>query len=191
MTRQAGAPTQAQREGRSRQQLASFARRIGALGYEALLLVAMAFVAGFVFLPFLSQDASRQTLTVPSPLARGLMFGALVAGAGIYYTWCWTGGRRTLPQKTWQLRLVDRRAAPPRAARALVRYAAFWIGPALALIGYGALHATGHGRNALAFCALNYCWAIVDPDRQFLHDRIAGTFVARDSSPAHGAGPAD
>jgi len=160
--------------------LASFARRIAALGYESLLLVAMAFVAGFVFLPFLAHGASRETLSVPSPFARTLMFCALVAGAAAYYTWCWSGGRRTLPQKTWRLRLVDRRGEPLRRGRALVRYAAFWIGPALALIGYGALHAAGYGRNALAFCVLNYCWAIVDPDRQFLHDRIAGTLVVQD-----------
>lgn len=161
--------------------LASFARRLAALGYEALLVVAMAFVAGFVFLPFLRGDATHAALTVPSPLARALMFCALVAGAGVYCTWCWSGGRRTLPQKTWRLRLVDARGAPPSRRRALVRYAAFWIGPAAALIGYGMLHSTGHGRNALAFCVLNYCWPIVDPDRQFLHDRIAGTFVVQDS----------
>jgi len=182
VTQDAAASAHADRAGgRPRQRLASLTRRLGALGYEVLLLVAMAFVAGFLFLPFLSRDASHQTLTVPSHVARALMFGALAAGAGLYYTWCWSGGRRTLPQKTWQLRLVDRRGAAPARARALIRYAAFWIGPALALIGYAALHAAGYGRNALAFGALNYCWAIVDPDRQFLHDRIAGTFVVQDS----------
>lgn len=160
---------------------ATIARRIAALGYEALLLVAMAFVAGFLFLPFLPRDASHQTLSVPSSFARAAMFCALVAGAAVYYTWCWSGGRRTLPQKTWRLRLVDRHGEPLRRGRALIRYAAFWIGPALALAAYGALHASGYGRNALAFAALNYCWAIVDPDRQFLHDRVAGSVIVQDA----------
>jgi uncharacterized RDD family membrane protein YckC len=159
---------------------ATFARRIAALGYEALLLVAMAFVAGFLFLPFLPRSANHETLSVPSPLARAAMFCALVAGAAFYYTWCWSGGRQTLPQKTWRLRLVDRRGQPLRRGRALIRYAAFWIGPALALVGYGVLHPSGHGRQALAFAALNYCWAIVDRDRQFLHDRLSRTVIVQD-----------
>jgi len=160
---------------------ATMARRIGALAYEALLLTAMAFVAGFVFLPFLPHDPARQTLVVPSILARAVMFGTLVAGAGFYYVWCWSDGRRTLPQKTWRLRLLDRAGAPPTRARALVRYVACWIGPALALAAYALLAPRGHGPNAAAFIALGYCWAVVDPDRQFLHDRIAGTWVVQDA----------
>ena len=165
----------------TRPSLASARRRLGALAYEALLLVAMAFIAGFVFLPFLPKDASRHTLTVAPPLARIAMFCALVAAAAVYYAWCWSDGRRTLPLKTWRLRIVDRRGEPLRRGRALARYAAWWIGPGVALAGYALLHPFGHGRNALAFVALNYLWAIVDPDRQFLHDRIAGTAVIQDA----------
>jgi len=161
--------------------LATIRRRVAALGYEALLLTAMLFVASFVFLPFLPHDPTRQTLTVPSTLARVIMLCTLAAGAGFYYVWCWSGGRRTLPQKTWRLRLADRRGAPPTRIRALVRYVACWIGPGLALGAYALVHASGHGRNAAAFVALGYCWAIVDPDRQFLHDRIAGTLVVQDA----------
>jgi uncharacterized RDD family membrane protein YckC len=166
--------------GRASAPLASIRRRVAALGYEALLLVAMVFVAGFVFLPFLRHDASRQTLTVPSSVARIVMFCVLAAAAGVYYIWCWSEGRRTLPQKTWRLQVVDRRGTPPTRKRALVRYVAWWIGPALALVGYAVLQPGGHARNALAFAALNYCWVIVDPERQFLHDRVAGTIVVQD-----------
>jgi hypothetical protein len=41
------------------------------------------------------------------------------------------------------------------------------------------LRPLGHGRWALAALALNYAWAFVDMDRQFLHDRIAGTRLMR------------
>jgi uncharacterized RDD family membrane protein YckC len=167
----------------TRVERASFLRRIGALAYEALLLVAMAFVAGFLFLPLVSpRGVSHRTLTVPPVFARTMMFCALVGGAAAYYGWCWSGGRRTLPQKTWQLRLVDRCDGPLTRQQALIRFAAAWIGPALALFGYGVLHASAYGRNALAFAALNYCWAVIDPDRQFLHDRIAGTRIVKDAS---------
>jgi uncharacterized RDD family membrane protein YckC len=33
----------------------------------------------------------------------------------------------------------------------------------------------GHGRWAMALAAINYACAFVDRDRQYLHDRIAGT----------------
>ncbi|HJU21146.1 MAG TPA: RDD family protein [Casimicrobiaceae bacterium] len=162
--------------------VASIARRLAALFYEALLLIPMIIVAGFAFLPFASPAAlATKTLATPSPVARAVMFSLLVVGGAVFYGWCWSGGRRTLAQKTWRLRLVDRRGAPLTATRALVRYAAFWIGPAIALGGYALLQASGHARNALAFFALNYGWAIVDPDRQFLHDRVAGSAIVQDT----------
>ncbi|HLX29856.1 MAG TPA: RDD family protein [Casimicrobiaceae bacterium] len=162
--------------------IASLARRLAALFYEVLLLLPMIIVAGFAFLPFASRAAvATKTLETPSPLARTVMFSLLVAGSAVFYGWCWSGGRRTLAQKTWRLRLVDRRGALLTPPRALVRYVAFWIGPAIALGGYALLQQSGHARNALAFFALNYCWAIVDPDRQFLHDRIAGSVIVQDT----------
>lgn len=167
----AGAP-------QARRVIASLARRLEALLYESLLIAAMALAAGFVLMPVTSHPGTAPgELTLPSPLARVLIFGTLAGGAALYFTWCWSDGRRTLPQKTWRLRLVDRCGASPTRRQALMRYAAAWIGPGAALAGYAALHAAGHGRNALAFAALNYVWAIVDRDRQFLHDRIAGTLV--------------
>ena len=157
---------------------ATLTRRIGALAYEALLLIAMAFGVGFALLPLVSPagSASRE-LIVPQLFARASMGCALVGGAALYYTWCWSRGRRTLPQKTWRLRLVNRDGGTVSWRRALLRYAAAWIGPAMALAAYAALHPTGHARNALAFMLVNYCWALFDRDGQFLHDRIAGTRI--------------
>ena len=44
-----------------------------------------------------------------------------------------------------------------------------------AIAGYLALAPMGHGRWALALVAVNYAWAFVDRDRQYLQDRIART----------------
>ena len=159
---------------------ASLARRLGALLYEALLACAMALIAGFGFLPFASPLAYHE-LTLPPLFVRTLMFCALAGGAAIYCAWSWSEGRRTLPQKTWRIRIVDRDGRPPSRRRALVRYAAAWIGPAAALAAYALLRPTGHAAAAGALVALNYAWALGDADRQFLHDRIAGTRVVRDA----------
>ena len=64
-----------------------------------------------------------------------------------YFLWCWLRGGQTLAMKAWHIRLVD---VTPR--RALLR---------LALA-------------ALLF-PVSILWAFLDRDRQFLHDRLAGT----------------
>jgi uncharacterized RDD family membrane protein YckC len=64
-----------------------------------------------------------------------------------YFLWCWLRGGQTLAMKAWGIRLVD---VTPR--KALVRF----------LI-------------AVLFFPVTIVWALFDRDRQFLHDRLAGT----------------
>jgi len=157
---------------------ASLARRLGALLYEALLLVAMALIAGFAFLPLISQAMSTAAApSVPPPFARTMLFCALAGLAALYYTWCWSEGRRTLPQKTWRIRIVGEDLRPIARRTALLRYLAAWIGPAAALALYAALPASPFRRYALLMAVVNYAFALVDHDRRFLHDRVAGTRV--------------
>jgi uncharacterized RDD family membrane protein YckC len=59
--------------------------------------------------------------------------------------------------KTWRMRIVDERGRPLTARRAVARYALAAAGIALAGTGYW--------------------WAFLDRDRQFLHDRLAGTRI--------------
>jgi len=89
-------------------------------------------------------------------LAAHLLQAWLVAAAGTYFVFFWTRGGQTLPMKTWRIRLVRAEGGGPvHAGRALHRYA-------LALLGTLAV-------------GLGFAWALVDRDRQFLHDRLAGT----------------
>jgi uncharacterized RDD family membrane protein YckC len=150
--------------------------------YEALLLVAMALIAGFAFLPLISPAASTAAApSVPPPFARTMLFCALASLAALYCTWCWSEGRRTLPQKTWRIRIVGDDGRPISRRTALLRFLAAWIGPAVALALYAALPATPHRRYAFLLAAFNYAFALVDRDRRFLHDRVAGTRVVHDA----------
>ena len=156
-------------------------RRLAALAYEFLLYAALVLVVGFLTIP-LSRPAAPDgsALRVPDLPARVLSF-ALVFGAGAaYYVASWSGGRRTLPMKTWGLRLVSVGGGAVGPRRALVRYLAAWVGPALALAVFIALRPWGQGAHALWLVAFNFLWAFVDPDRRFLHDRLAGTRIVRD-----------
>jgi uncharacterized RDD family membrane protein YckC len=160
---------------------ASLVRRYAALAYEGLLLAAIVLVTGFATLPFVSPTLRiSHMLEVPSVAAR--VFSACVefGVAGIYFVWSWTGGRRTLPMQTWRIALVLSDQRPVDARTAVIRYLAAWIGPLASLVAYEALAPGTSAAQALWLATLNYLWPIVDPERQFLHDRIAGTRIVMD-----------
>jgi uncharacterized RDD family membrane protein YckC len=82
--------------------------------------------------------------------------------------------------KAWKLRVERRDGQPLDTPRAVLRY----VLAALAL-GATAVAAVALWREpgmrlawlALAPGALTLAWSLVDPDRQFLHDRLAGTRI--------------
>lgn len=163
--------------------LAGIARRYAALLYEALLLVALLFLASFLLTPLVSPGtAASGSLALPSTAGRAVSFVALFALGGAFYGWSWRAGRRTLPMKTWRLALVTAQRAPLSRRTAFVRYLAAWIGPALAVASYALLAPHGLGALAWPIVALNWLAAFVDPERQFLHDRIAGTRLVATAS---------
>jgi len=166
---------------------AGLARKLAASAYEGLLVAALLLLVGFALLPIVtptnavtvsalggpgSDQPVPYLMSRPARVASGaLLFGV----CGAYCIGLWSGGRRTLPMKTWRLALRSTGGAPVPAQTVTLRYFACWTGPALAIAGYLALAPSGHGRWALALLALNYAWALVDRDRQYLQDRIAGT----------------
>jgi uncharacterized RDD family membrane protein YckC len=159
---------------------ASLRRRLGALTYEVLLLAALILVVGFLTIPLAGPAPGvGRGPAIPATPGRVLSACLVFVAAGSYFAWSWSGGRRTLPMKTWGLRLERRDGSPVEARTALTRYFAGWIGPAGALAAYLALHPAGLGAHAAWLVAFNFLWAFVDPERQFLHDRVAGTRIVR------------
>jgi uncharacterized RDD family membrane protein YckC len=130
---------------------AGLARRGLSLLYEALLLVAVLLVAMF--------PAVALTDPLDPWTRRHLIQLYLLVVSGVYFVWQWTRGGQTLAMRTWRLRLVTRSGARLRWPQALCRYL-------LALAGLAAL-------------GIGFLWAIADRDRQFLHDRLAGTRIVQ------------
>ncbi len=156
-------------------------RRLAASLYEALLLAALALVVGLVLLPLIGPAATTasQLLALPRPAARAISFACLFAAIGAYCIWLWSGGRRSLPMRTWGLVLTTATGGSVSPRLAALRYLAVWTGPACAVAAYLALRPYGHRRWAVALLAINYVWALVDRDGRFLHDRLAGTRLMR------------
>lgn len=168
--------------------LANRARRFAALTYEALLLTAVTFVAGFVALPLVTpgRAATATALVVPDLPQRVALFCMLFGVLAWFCVASWSRGRRTLPMKTWRLQLTMADGSPVTRQAALLRYLACWIGPVLAILAYAFLRNVGLGAQATWLIAFNFLWAFIDRERQFLHDRVAGTRIV-DSPPASSA----
>ena len=129
---------------------ASLARRLASALYDALLVVALMFIATFPFLAFFGDSTHGWR--------RHLLQVWVVFVVGAYFVWFWTRGGQTLPMKTWRIRLERVDGSRVNVARAVHRYV-------IALLGTAAL-------------GLGFVWALVDRDRQFLHDRLSGTVLA-------------
>lgn len=137
--------------------------------YESMLMFGVVFAAGLLFSTLLEQ---RHALYLRPVLQTWLL---LVIGA--YFIWFWTHGGQTLAMKTWHIRLERDDGQPVNAIRAFARYllAWLWILPGLALAW--ALGAQ-FWMLLLVPAANVLLWAMavyLDPQRQFLHDRLAGT----------------
>jgi len=125
----------------------SLVRRLLCLVYEALLLTAVVFLAGG------TATALARVAALESP--RLLTQTTVLLLCIGYFVIQWQRSGQTLPMKTWHIRLVSRSGARITWGRAALRLA-------LAAIGYLAL-------------GITVLWALADRDRQFLHDRLAGT----------------
>ena len=122
-------------------------RRLASALYDLLMLAALVLVATFPFLAVFGDSTQGWRRHVLQ------LWVVLVCGA--YFVWFWTRGGQTLPMKTWRIRVVRFDGCPLEPARALHRYL-------LALLG-------------LLAAGLGFAWALIDRDRQFLHDRLART----------------
>ena len=129
--------------------LAPLKRRLISLVYEALILAALLMAAT---LPILLLTRGWDAAYARFALRTGLLIVC-----GVFYVAQWRGTGQTLPMKTWRMRLALANGEPIGAPRATLRYLA-----ALAsLITLGA----------------GFLWALLDKDKQFLHDRVCGTRI--------------
>jgi uncharacterized RDD family membrane protein YckC len=130
--------------------LAPLRLRLVSLTYESLLLFAVLFVCSYLFIG-LARDAQ-------SGLPRAIFQIYLLSVCGVYFVFCWTRTGQTLPMKTWRMRVVTQDGRALSVGRAFLRYL-------FAIPGM--------------LSGISLLWAPFDRERQFLHDRLAGTRIVR------------
>ncbi|WP_020652980.1 RDD family protein [Massilia niastensis] len=148
----------------------SVKRRVLAMVYEAFLLTAAEMLA---VLAYLLLTGNRQ-----EPVYQHGLKAFLFLVTAAYFIHFWTDSGHTLAMKTWRMKLIQPGHARLPFRTAAIRYllAWGWFAPALLVCAVFGLHAKGEIAIALAIGVV--AWALtafLDKDRQFLHDRLAGT----------------
>jgi uncharacterized RDD family membrane protein YckC len=150
----------------------SVRRRLATLIYEAVILFGIVFIAAYLFSTLTQQ---RNGLVHHQWLAAWI--GLVV---GVYFAWCWTHGGQTLPMKTWRLRVVRANdGATLSWPRAIVRYLLAWLWFLPPLVLHPLLGLSVPQTLCVA-CAWLIAWAAsarLFADRQFPHDKLAGTRI--------------
>ncbi|RKP57437.1 RDD family protein [Pararobbsia silviterrae] len=146
-------------------------RRLTCLVYEGVLLFGVVFIAAYLFSTLTQQ---RNGLT-----HHLWLMGWLGVVVGVYFVWFWTHGGQTLPMKTWRFRIVDATLAPIGVPRAIARYVLSWLWwlPPLAAHPLLGLSVPATLAVLIGWIALWSAATLLDTDRQFLHDRLAGTRI--------------
>lgn len=154
----------------------SFWRRIVCLIYDFLLILAVLFIASFIF-HFIFTDTQAAYF---KPLFQCYLFAIM----GYYFTWFWTHGGQTLAMQTWKMRLVTVDGHGLTKKQAIARYlfslagififvVIDWVFP-INFISYYQLVLI-----SILIFGSGFIWALFDRDRQYLHDRLAGTRIIR------------
>jgi uncharacterized RDD family membrane protein YckC len=146
-------------------------RRFACMVYEAVLLFGVVFLAGYLF-DTLTQ--SRHGL-----MLRHTRQAWLFLVIGLYFVMCWRHRGQTLPMKVWNICLVDRHGQPPSLFCLCLRYLLMWP---LVLLGAALVWALSWSSGwpsaqmlIVAAPLIVFVWSWIDPDGQFLHDRMLGT----------------
>lgn len=125
-------------------------RRLASMLYESILLFAVWFVAVWLF------QFAAATLDIVG-WRRHLLQVFILAVFALYFLYCWLRGGQTLAMKTWRIRVVAKKGharLAPKAALLRFLYALLLVPTIIGIL-----------------------WALVDRDRQFLHDRLAGSLL--------------
>lgn len=161
---------------------AGLCRRLAAMTYDLLLMLALWFVATFAMLPLTGGEA---ILASSQGLLGHFYHALLLLLALAYFGLCWTRGGQTLGMKAWRIRLETLDGRSPGSGDVLIR---FTIGAAcllLAALGLWCLRAPGWSWRDLAGVALllpliaNLSWIALGGAGQSLQDLAGRLRVVR------------
>ncbi len=137
--------------------------------YEALLLFGVVSFADWIF------DVTTQSRH--ALVLRDARQAWLFVVIGLYFSYFWLRKGQTLAMQTWRIQLVAKPPGQLHWPRAVLRYVLAWLWFLPGLLTASLLEVSTPVKLAVVALGM-VLWALtmfLDKERQFLHDRIAGT----------------
>lgn len=137
---------------------AGLLRRLGAIVYDSLLLLAVLFFATAIILPLNAGQAfsSEQTF-----------FPAyLLLVSFLFFAWFWTHGGQTLGMRAWKIKITALDGKPIDWPSAAIRFMA-------AILSWSCVGA-------------GFWWSLFDPQQQCWHDKLSKTRLLRTTREKNG-----
>jgi uncharacterized RDD family membrane protein YckC len=129
----------------------SLPRRLTAMFYDALLLVALVAVVNAIALAVVVQLSAGEQQVLNAHLVQLLTVFSIVG----FFTIFWLNGGQTLGMQAWRIKLVNFQGGPPSAGRALLRCLGAFL--------------------SAACLGLGYLWCLIDHNNRYWHDYLSGT----------------
>ena len=156
---------------------ASVLRRLSAMLYESLLLLAVSFP------PLLVASVSATMIGQENPLVSLIATVGLIFFWALYFCYAWQKAGQTLPMKVWRLRLENPQGTLLSKGKIYLRF--FWALVFLALIPALVYYVSRQTtlspllsfELAILWWLLPWGYAYFDSDKQFLYDRLAGSRI--------------
>jgi len=125
-------------------------KRLAIIIYDALLLIAVLFLATLVLLPFQADNIFE-----PNSWQFSLY---LLFVSFLFYSWFWTRGGQTLGLLAWKLRVVNKEGRSISWRQAAIRFS-------VAILSWG-------------ICGLGFFWVLFNKERLTWHDIVSKTHLA-------------
>jgi len=126
-------------------------RRLAAICYDGLLLLALIMVATSLVIMPLGMEAG-DTSVGRNPFFQFVIFGLIPP---LFFSWFWIKGGQTLGMRAWRLQIARNDGKPLTWHDALLRYFS-------ALLSW-------------AIAGLGFLWILIDRDKLAWHDRLSNT----------------
>jgi uncharacterized RDD family membrane protein YckC len=134
-----------------------FLRRLAAILYDSLLLIAVLFIATALLLPLNAGEAfTAQQFFFP-------LYLLLVSF--LFYAWFWTHGGQTLGLRAWKIKVLTLDRKPISWKQASLRFM-------VAILSWG-------------FCGLGFLWILIDKNQRSWHDHLSKTALFFDTLDTH------
>lgn len=135
-------------------------RRLAAMLYDSVLVLAIWMVVAFVVLSLFGIDNARTVdgdVVTLDPLYKNVLFATMVLSAWAFFAWFWTRSGQTLGMQAWRVRVQNADGSPITVIQTITRF----CGALLSLLPAG----------------LGYWVMLADANRRTWHDRVSHSEV--------------